>query len=137
MKKWSTPIEVVYDGDCGLCRACVAWLARRDGRQLIRATPSAACTWPDRDNVPLASTVMVRDAEGTTWQESSAVARALAALPGAWSLVGRGILVVNETPARFIADALYRGVARHRIAISAVLVRSGILAAGCALNVES
>jgi len=80
---------------------------------------------------------MVRDAEGTTWQESSAVARALAALPGAWSLVGRGILVVNETPARFIADALYRGVARHRIAISAVLVRSGILAAGCALNVES
>jgi len=126
--------ELLFDGDCGLCRACVRWLERRDVHGRLRCAPSFTCTWPDAASLPFADTVIVRDAEGATYFRSTAVARALAAVPGFWGLVGRWFVVVNRfAPARRLNDLLYEIVGRNRRTISNGLVRVGLLDASCRL----
>ena len=131
----STPLTLVYDGDCGLCRACVQWVERRDGAKLITTMPSASCTWDDANTLPFATTVVVRRADGDTLVRSSAVAATLQSLPGVWRLIGTLVLSLNTVaPVRKGFDALYDAVARHRRLISNGLVRLGLLDASCRID---
>ena len=128
-------MTLVYDGDCGLCRACVRWVERRDGAKLITAFPSSTCTWSDAKSLPFADTVVVRRADGETLLRSSAVAETLRALPGMWRVVGALVLSLNTLPPLRVAfDALYDLVARNRRFISNGLVRLGLLDASCRIE---
>jgi len=124
--------ELVFDGDCGLCHACVRWLERHDRDHRITCVTSMQCTWSDCASLPFADTVVVRDSDGRTYLRSSAVAKALSNLPGLWGSLGRGVLFVNEyAPIRRFNDGLYHLVGRNRGAISNVLVRLGLLDTSC------
>ena len=124
-------VELVYDGDCGLCRASVAWLERRDSARQLHCYPSSACTWPDRNEQPFTKTVVARRGSETSTC-STAVATALSVLPGVWGGLGRFALLANRIPLlRTWNDALYQTVAANRIAISRLLVRLHLLDASC------
>jgi len=129
----TSQIEVVYDGDCGLCRASIEWLERRDRHRQLHCYPSSECTWVDRDDQPFATSVVVRRGNDTTTC-STAVATALSALPGRWGRLGRLALLGNRAPfVRAVNDSLYRTIAANRITISRQLVRLNLLDASCAL----
>ena len=131
----TTPLTLVYDGDCGLCRACVRWVERRDGAKRITTMPSSSCTWSDAATLPFADTVVVRLADGQTFLRSSAVAVTWRSLPGMWRIVGALVLSLNAVgPLRWAFDALYDLVARNRRLISNGLVRVGLLDASCRIE---
>ncbi len=122
----------MYDGDCGLCRACVRWLERHDNSKVISCAPAVTCTWDDASTLPFDKTVVVRDSNGVTFLRSSAVARSLKALPGFWGILGSVILTANAaTPVRAFNDFLYHLVGKNRRHISNALVRLGLLDASC------
>ncbi|MDE3222386.1 MAG: DUF393 domain-containing protein [Acidobacteriota bacterium] len=126
--------ELVFDGDCGLCRASVWWLQKRDAKGLIRATASVDVTWADRTELPFADTAVLRNEIGDTFLRSSAVGAALAVLPRGWGAVGRIILWGNRVRAiRALNDAAYRLIAQRRFAISRRLVQLRLLDDGCAV----
>jgi len=126
-------IELVYDGDCGLCRASVDWLRRRDPGERIAALPSSSCTWDDVDPALFLTTVVVRGDDGIV-TASTAAATALSVLPGGWGSLGRLALRVSTVPlAGKLADGCYYLVARNRIAISRFLVRCRLIDASCAV----
>lgn len=129
-----TPIEVVFDGDCGICVACVRWLQRRDRDGNIVCTPSSSCRWPDIESLPFSETVLTRDTNGEISLHSDAVALALANVPGYVGVCGRTVLALNTTaPLRAVNDFCYRLFAKNRIRISAVLVRLHLLEQRCEL----
>lgn len=128
----SSALELMYDGGCGLCRACVRWLERHDISRVISCAPAASCTWDDASTLPFDQTVVVRDSNGVTYLRSSAVARSLKALPGLWGVLGSVILAANEIrPVRSFNDFLYHLVGKNRRHISNTLVRFGLLDASC------
>ncbi len=130
--KSHSPIEVVFDGDCGICLACVRWLQRRDRDGNIVCTPSSSCEWPDIESLPFSETVLTRDANGEISLNSSAVAAALANVPGYVGVCGRTLLALNTiAPLRAVNDFCYRLFAKNRIRISVVLVRLHLLESGC------
>lgn len=129
----SGTIELVYDGDCGLCRASIGWLARRDTDERIDACPSSSCTWDDVDPALFLTTVVVRSDEGVV-TASTAAATALSVLPGGWGSLGRLAVRANTVPlVKRASDGCYYLVARHRIAISRILVRLRLIDASCAV----
>lgn len=126
-------IEIVYDGDCGLCVASVGWLGRRDKNERINAYPSTSCTWGDVDSSLFLTTVVARSDQGVA-TASTAVATALSVLPGIWGSLGRFTLRANNVMIlKAFHDWCYYLVAKHRIAISRVLVRCHLLDATCAV----
>ena len=132
----SGTIELVYDGDCGLCRASISWLRRRDKEERINAYPSTSCTWDDVDPTLFLTTVVARSDEGVV-TASTAAATALSVLPGAWGSLGRLVRRANSvTVVQKVSDGCYYLVARHRIAISQLLVRCRLIDASCALPAE-
>lgn len=130
-------IDLVFDGDCGLCRASVEWLRHRDKDRRINAFPSSSCTWDDVDPALFLSTVVARrDTDIVT--ASTAAGTALSVLPGGWGALGRLMVRANQTPLfKRVADGCYYLVARHRIAISKVLVRCHLIDASCAVPSSS
>lgn len=127
----------MFDGDCGLCRASVRWLAQKDSHDEILCRPSSACTWNDAATLPFAETVVVRDAVGTTYLRSSAVAKSLSVLPGAYGRLGTLVLAANRlSPLRAVNDLLYLFVGKNRRRISNGLVRMGLLDASCRVPSE-
>jgi predicted DCC family thiol-disulfide oxidoreductase YuxK len=125
-------LELMFDGDCGMCRACVRWLERHDQNHHIHCTASSECAWGDAGSLPFADTVVVRDNRGTTYLFSTAVAKALSALPGVWGILGKWVLLVNRFPPfRSFNDFQYRLVGRNRRLISNGLVRLGLLDSSC------
>lgn len=132
----SGAIELVYDGDCGLCRASISWLHRRDGDERINAYPSASCSWDDIDPSLFLTTVVARGDKGVVIA-STAAATALSVLPGGWGSLGRLALRANTVAlVQRVSDGCYYLVARHRIAISQLLVRCRLIEASCALPAE-
>jgi len=124
--------ELVFDGDCGLCQACVRWLERRDGARHLNCLPSTSCTWDDAAAMPFATTVVVRTSTGETLTASSAVAYALSQLPGLWGLIGKYGLFLNRSPLlKQWHDTLYYAIATNRIVISNTLVRLRLLDESC------
>ena len=127
-------IEVVFDGDCGICVACVRWLQRRDRDGNIICTPSSSCRWPEIEDLPFSETVMTCDTNGEISLHSDAVAVALANVPGYLGVCGRTVLALNTiAPLRAVNDFCYRLFAKNRIRISAVLVRLHLLEQRCEL----
>lgn len=108
---------MIYDGDCGFCRATVDWaLARdRDGRLVARpfqARGTLEGTGVSRSEAERAVFLVAPD--GRRWSGAAAVARILGLLPG-WGWAGR----LLELPGmRWIAARGYRWVADHRSLVS-------------------
>ena len=124
---------VIYDGTCGLCNHTVQWLLARDRHDRLRFAPSsspavaallarhgfpspaAANDKAAEDSGP--GTILVLRAVATPAEQlftrSTAVAVALAQLPGPWPLAGQ-LLRLVPLPIR---DLGYRLIARWRYRI--------------------
>ena len=108
---------LVYDGDCGFCRATVRWALARDHRGRIDARPFQepgvlARTGIPREEAERAAYLVAPD--GRTWRGADAAARTLRLLPG-WSALGR----ILELPGvRRLARIAYRWIAAHRPLVS-------------------
>lgn len=111
---------LLYDGECGLCRALVRWLAQADRRRALRFAPlqggfaQAAlhrCGLPTTD---FDSLVFMPEILGTNYSlRTAGVIAALSSLGGGWRVIAR-LLAVLPVSWR---DAAYRGVARVRYRI--------------------
>jgi len=134
----TTKREVIFDGDCGLCRACVDWMLRHDSSGGLTATPSSHCTWDDAEKQPFLDTVVVRTESGQTFYRSNAVAEVLCALPGPWKYHGRLLRLVNRLRAfQAFHDWCYNLVSKNRRSISNVLVRLRVLDSSCRMPARS
>jgi predicted DCC family thiol-disulfide oxidoreductase YuxK len=106
---------VLYDGDCRVCRAFVAKLAKWDSGEILEITPSQA---PGiRQRFPWISpqaygesVQVVRLADGRTWQGAAALEELLDVLPR-----GRRAGWIFRIPfARGITERFYRSFAKNR-----------------------
>lgn len=127
MPRWDTedppvgPSEhrwlVVYDGDCGFCRATVNRALARDREGRVVARPFQARGVLRETGISRAEAeraVFLVAPDGRRWSGAAAVARILRLLPGrAWA--GR----ILELPGiRLLADRAYRWIAGHRSLVS-------------------
>jgi len=113
-------LQVIFDGDCGLCNRLVQWLLRRDrDRRLCfvaagSAVGAALLAKHRRDSAEASRTILVvREASsepGDMLARSEAVAAVLTELAPPWPLVA-GVLRRIPLPVR---DTGYRIVARLR-----------------------
>jgi len=104
---------VIYDADCGVCQASIAWLQRRDrcGRFELRGNDGELPPGVSREETEHTIVVM----EGTRrWTRGAAIARLLRELPG-WSIVGSALRV---PPIAWLVDRGYQKFARNRHRIS-------------------
>ncbi len=110
---------VVFDGDCVLCSAWTRFLIRRDRFRRLRFA-TAQSEYGRRmmqahgidPGDPASFLLVVTQGSGTNAHVASAgVLRTLAQLGGAWRLMG----ALRVVP-RFVRDAAYRLLARHRYA---------------------
>ncbi|MET0919985.1 MAG: DCC1-like thiol-disulfide oxidoreductase family protein [Acidimicrobiia bacterium] len=107
---------LVYDGDCGFCTTSANWIARRwpagDGRVAI---PWQMLSSDFARDIGLSEADFQRAAwwieRGEVEEGWRAIARAVVAARGLWSIVG-GILLMP--PFSWIAPFGYRVVARYR-----------------------
>lgn len=113
MANGSAPLEVWFDGSCGLCRASVAWLRRRDaaGRLTFRDSTSPEAAGHAPVSAPqLATAIWVRRGDGTLAGGFEAIRALLGVLPR-W----RGLAaLLGLPPFRWLGPPVYRLVARHR-----------------------
>ena len=125
-------VEIVFDGDCGLCQTLVAWAKRRDRKGLCTFTPSSQCTWPDAHLQPFEKSVVLRRLDGQTFSGASAVFRTLAELPGILGLLGKTFVQMNRVKmVHRITDRIYYFVAEHRRSFSHRLVQLHLLDESC------
>jgi predicted DCC family thiol-disulfide oxidoreductase YuxK len=110
------PIVVVFDADCGICQASVAWAKRRDTRGRLRFVPNDAELPEGVSLDETEHTVVVLDGH-RKWTRAGATARVLRELPF-WSAVG---WVLRTPGLRWIADRAYDRFARNRHRVSAAL----------------
>jgi predicted DCC family thiol-disulfide oxidoreductase YuxK len=112
---------VLYDGYCGLCDRSVRWLVEADRRGVLRYAPlqgETAAPILERHGIPAGgdfdSFILVENL-GTPRerlrQRSDGALAALGALGGWRSSLARLARLVP----RFLRDALYRFIARHRM----------------------
>ena len=111
---------LLYDGECGLCRALVRRLARADRRRVLRFAPLQGafaqsalrrCGLPTTD---FDSLVFLPAADGAEHHlRTAGVIAALTCLGGVWRAAGRALAMV---PGRW-RDAAYKCVARVRYRI--------------------
>jgi len=108
--------ELIYDGDCGFCTSSAQWVARRwSGAESPTAIPWQHLPEGRAEQLHLTPDDFARSAwwvDGDRVEGGSrAVARALEATGGGWTVVGRILLV---PPASWVAPLGYRVVARYR-----------------------
>jgi predicted DCC family thiol-disulfide oxidoreductase YuxK len=106
---------IFFDGVCGLCNQFVDFVIRRDRAELFRFAPLQGET--ARERLPEAdlrdlNTVVLWEAQGV-FRKSTAAARILARLGGAWRFAGALIRVIP----RPLRDVGYTLVARYRYAL--------------------
>jgi len=115
-------IQLLYDGQCSLCRRAAENLKRRDAKGLIVPEDISDPAFdPARygltaEQVRAAMHVVLPDGR---------VLRAMDAVRAAYAAVGRGWLLAPTTwpGIRRLADACYGFFARHRLAFSRMLGR--------------
>ena len=108
---------VVYDADCGVCQASVAWVKRRDRKGAVGFIPNDAAQLPAgvaREETE--HTIVVLDGDRKLVR-ADGTARILREL-GAWSLAGA---VIGAPGIRRLANWGYDRFARNRHRISAAL----------------
>ena len=117
-----SPTVVFYDGVCALCNRLVRFLLVRDRRRALRFAPlqgelaGRALPRHGVDPGDLDSVVVVANLGRTDERASrraAAVLDALESLGGGWRATAR----VGRLVPRFLADLLYRAVARARYRI--------------------
>ena len=101
-----------FDGVCGLCNGAVDFFMRIDAEKRLSFSPLQS-EYARRTIGPALtetlSTLVLRTG-ARTFTKSTAIASALIDVGGAWQLWGYAILLVP----RFLRDAIYDWVARHR-----------------------
>ena len=111
-------LTVVYDADCGVCQASVAWLRRRDRRGTFR--------YAGNDTLPLPAgvtleetrhTVVVLEESGRKHVRAEAIARLLRELRGYRPLAA----LLTAPGVKALANFGYDRFAKHRHRISAAL----------------
>ena len=107
----NAPPVVYFDGYCGLCNGFVDFVLARDRRRRFRFAPLQGTTAVARFGPPgdVDPTTILLEEDGKVYQRSTAALRIISRLGGACALVA----VFNLVP-RFIRDAVYDWVARHR-----------------------
>jgi predicted DCC family thiol-disulfide oxidoreductase YuxK len=110
------PLLVVYDADCGVCRASVDWVRRRDRRRRLRFVGNDGELPPGVSREETEHTVVVI-AGGRKWTRGAAMSRILRELRG-WALLGS---VLRLPGVAWMADRGYVRFARNRHRISAAL----------------
>lgn len=104
---------LVYDGDCGFCTRSARWIEARLplGYPVVawQAIPDLAALGLTEADVQRAAWWI--DTDGRAHGGARAIARALIACRGAWSLVGWALLV---PPISWLATLVYALVARYR-----------------------
>jgi predicted DCC family thiol-disulfide oxidoreductase YuxK len=112
---------VLYDADCSVCRAILAWLLRRDRARRLRPLalqrPEAAELLSDLTPAERMASWHLVDPAGERRSGGAAVAPVLELLPG----FGLPAAVLRRLP--WLADAGYRLVAGRRSFLSAALPR--------------
>jgi predicted DCC family thiol-disulfide oxidoreductase YuxK len=110
-------LVVVFDEDCGVCQAAVAWIRRRDGGRRFQFVGNEAAELPagvSREETEHTVVVM----EGARkWVRAEAVSRILRELPG-WSIPAALLRVPGL---KQVAGLGYDAFARRRHRISAAL----------------
>ncbi len=107
---------VFHDGDCGLCRRSIVFLAERDRKLRLRFAPLQGPTARQllpaslRELGPLAS-VVVREADGQIHLRSAAAGHALRLLPWPWRGLG---LLCGLAVLRPVLDRAYGVIAARR-----------------------
>ena len=110
-------LVVVYDADCGICQASVAWVRRRDRRAVFEFVGNDVAELPasvSRDETE--HTLVVLDG-GRKFIRAEGVARILRELRG-WSALGA---VLRAPGLRQLANLGYDAFARRRHRASAAL----------------
>jgi predicted DCC family thiol-disulfide oxidoreductase YuxK len=108
---------VVYDADCGVCQASVAWLGERDRKGVFKLVGNDVPDLPpgvSREETN--HTVIVLDG-ARKLVRADAVARILDELPG-WSAAGA---LMRAPGIRRVANWVYDRFARNRHRVSAAL----------------
>ena len=103
---------LVFDGDCGFCTRCVAWM-----RRWLSARPRILA-WQETDLAALGVTqaqaekaVQWIEADGRVETGARAIARVLQASGGLWPLLGTLLLV---PPVSWLAAVAYDLIANNR-----------------------
>jgi predicted DCC family thiol-disulfide oxidoreductase YuxK len=108
---------VVYDADCGVCQASVAWLKERDRRGVFELVGNDGPDLPPGvSHEETKHTVIVLDG-ARKLVRAEAVARILAELPG-WAAAGAAL---RAPGIRGVANWAYDRFARNRHRVSAAL----------------
>ena len=110
-------LTVVYDADCGVCQASVAWVRKRDRDAVFHFVPSDAPELPagvTREET--GHTLVVLDGAAKLTR-ADGVARILRELRG-WSFVARAL---RAPGVRQLANRGYDRLAKNRHRVSAAL----------------
>jgi predicted DCC family thiol-disulfide oxidoreductase YuxK len=107
-------LTVLYDGDCGLCRASVARVRRIDPGGRIELLdlhePSLAARFPQMNREEAMRLMQAVDSRGKVYSGVDAWARIGLTLPG-WKLLAWLLLVPGI---HFVAGQIYSWIARNR-----------------------
>ncbi len=107
-------LTILYDGNCGLCRASVARLRRVDSGSRIELLnlhdPSVPARFPQVNREEALRLMQAVDPGGRVHSGVDAWARAGLALPG-WKVIAWLLLVPGI---HFVAGGIYAWVARNR-----------------------
>ena len=110
------PLTIVYDADCGVCQASVAWLRKRDRRGRLRFAANDGELPPGVSREETEHTVVVLEGS-RRWTRGRATSRVLRELPG-WALIGH---LLRLPGIAWLADRGYDRFARNRHRVSAAL----------------
>jgi predicted DCC family thiol-disulfide oxidoreductase YuxK len=113
------PATLLYDADCGLCRATAAWLGHRVPASALRlmalteaaSDPSLASSVAGRD---LKAMLHLVHADGTVATSARAVLAAGRLVPR-WRLLAAAL---DHRFGSFVLDPVYRWIAGHRRQVS-------------------
>ncbi len=114
-------ITVVYDGHCGLCRAAMENIRKRYGAKVVGVdfrTVDLKEIHPELTEQALEASLHVVD-ENRVYRGAGALVR-IGRLHPVWRKL---VWLYTVPPVRWMTDAAYSFVARHRFALSRVLGR--------------
>ena len=121
-----TARRVLYDGDCGVCRALAANAHRYDTARRLVLVPyqaqRSADLPPDVSTKDLEDALHVILEDGSVRRRAEAVVAVLDVLPPPWNWLAR---LGSCWPMRAVADALYAQFAHRRRLLSRRLRMSG------------
>ncbi len=111
-------LTVVYDADCGVCQASVAWIRKRDRRGVFRFVGNDAAALPAGVSLEETEhTMVVLEEGGRKFTRGQGVARILRELRG-WSALGA---LLRAPGLKQLTDWGYDRFAENRHRVSAAL----------------